>query len=98
MEVFCLVIKALPKGKAAGIDMVLNEYFIEYKNMFLPVLLKLFNTMLQIGYFPESWAQGVIIPLHKKGNINNVNNYRGITLISHLAKLFTSLLNKRLLK
>lgn len=66
--------------------------------MFLPVLLKLFNTMLQIGYFPESWAQGVIIPLHKKGDINNVNNYRGITLISHLAKLFTSLLNKRLLK
>ena len=35
--------------------------------------------------------------MHKKGDKNNVNNYRGITIISHIAKLFTSLLNKRLL-
>ena len=48
------------------------------------------------GYFPKSWSEGHIIPLHKKGNINCVENYRGITLLSCLGKLFTRLLNNRL--
>ena len=32
----------------------------------------------------------------KKGDIGNVENYRGITLLSVVGKLFTSILNKRL--
>ena len=37
------------------------------------------------------------MPIHKKGDVDNVNNYRGITLRSCMGKLFTSILNKRLL-
>jgi len=33
-----------------------------------------------MGYFPERWSEGYVIPLNKKGSINNVENYRGITL------------------
>jgi hypothetical protein len=40
--------------------------------------------------------QGYIIPLYKKGNANNVDNYRGITLLSCLGELFTHALNNRL--
>ena len=47
-------------------------------------------------YFPESWSAGEIIPLHKKGDKNNVDNYRGITLLSTLGKLFSRILNNRL--
>ncbi len=36
------------------------------------------------------------MPLHKKGNIDVVNNYRGITLLSTIGKLFTRILNNRL--
>ena len=38
----------------------------------------------------------MIIPLHKKGPLDNVNNFRGITLLSKLGKLFTRILNNRL--
>ena len=48
------------------------------------------------GVFPDKWTEGVIIPLHKKGDRCDVNNYRGITLVSCLSKLFTSILNKRI--
>jgi len=33
--------------------------------------------------------------LHKKGSLNNENNYRGITLLSTIGKLFSPVLNNR---
>ena len=53
--------------------------------------------MLQSGIFPAAWVKGCIIPVFKKGDCNDPNNYRGITIVSCLGKLFTSILNKRLL-
>ena len=49
-----------------------------------------------MGYFPENWSTGFVIPLHKKGSTSDVNNYRGITLLSTLGKHFTRMLNKKL--
>ena len=51
-----------------------------------------------MGYFPEKWSEGFIVPIFKKGDINEVSNYRGITLLSTLGKLFTRILNNRLNK
>ena len=49
----------------------------------------------------ESVSEGfpsysLIIPIFKKGDTNEVSNYRGITLLSTLGKLFTRILNNRL--
>ena len=38
----------------------------------------------------------IIVPVPKKGNPNDVNNYRGISLTSIFSKIFSSKLNKRL--
>ena len=45
---------------------------------------KLFNVVFEKGYFPSKWSEGFIVPLHKKGDVNLVENYRGITLLSTL--------------
>ena len=60
------------------------------------MLLRLFNVMFLKGYFPESWSEGLILPLHKKGSVDSVENYRGITLLSVISELFTRILNNRL--
>ena len=39
--------------------------------------------------YPEEWSKGIVIPVYKKCDISDAGNYRPITLISHLAKLFT---------
>ena len=53
--------------------------------------------VLESGVIPTDWTLGIIKVLYKnKGDINNVNNYRGITLLSCLGKLFTSVINERL--
>lgn len=97
MDELKTVLKNVKKNKTAGIDCMLNEFFTVFTDVFSPYLLQLFNVILQTGVFPESWSSGIIVPLHKKGDVNMVNNYRGITLLSHVAKIFTSLINNRLL-
>ena len=79
-----------------GIDGLLYEFFVECKDIMIPILCNLFNVSLHSGIFPENWCNGTIIPVFKKGDKNDVNNYRGITLMSHLSKLFTTILNNRL--
>jgi hypothetical protein len=59
---------------------------------------KLFNNIINTGIYPEVWVQSIIIPVFKKGDVNEPKNYRGISLVSHVGKLFTGLLNKRFLK
>lgn len=63
-----------------------------------PVLTKLFNKILDTGEFPESWGQSILCPILKKGNVNNPNNFRGISLIDVLNKIFTGILNHRIYK
>ena len=90
--------KSLKRNKAIGSDFIMNEYLIDSIDIIGSHLCDIFNAILNSGYFPEKWMEGVIVPLHKKGDINSVNNYRGITLVSCLSKLFTTVLNNRITK
>ena len=76
---------------------VANEYLKHSINSLLPVYSKLFNVVFKRGVIPVSWLNGCIIPIFKnKGNINAPGNYRPITRLSCMWKVFTSILNKRL--
>ncbi|XP_053405087.1 uncharacterized protein LOC128558872 [Mercenaria mercenaria] len=90
------VLKTLKRSKACGIDCLLNEYFIESSDIIGGHLVDLFNSVLNSGYFPDQWSEGIIVPLFKKKDVNDVNNYRGFTLVSCPAKIFTGVLNTRI--
>ena len=65
--------------------------------IFLPFYEKYFNAILDTGFFPDQWSVGCIHPVYKnKGERDNVQNYRPITILSCLGKLFTAILNSRL--
>ena len=90
-------ISGLKNGKAAGIDDIRNEYIKHSVPLLSDAYCKLFNKVLDTGEIPEEWVIGLIHPLYKgKGNKDDTDNYRGITLLSCLGKLFTSILNSRL--
>ncbi|MCB4762268.1 MAG: hypothetical protein LGB06_08460 [Sulfurovum sp.] len=48
------------------------------------------------GIYPSDWAKATIVPIHKKGDIHLVDNYRGVSLLSIVSKCYTSSLNTRL--
>lgn len=45
---------------------------------------------------PEQWKSSTIILLHKKGPKDDLSNYRPISLMSNLYKLFTKIITRRL--
>ena len=59
-------------------------------------LLILFQKMWEGERIPVDWARGLIVPIFKDGERKNVDNYRGITLLSVVGKLYTSILNNRI--
>ena len=90
-------IRHLKNNKSCGIDELLNEYLINSTSEYIKLFTKLFNVILKCGIIPEEWSIGIIKPLYKgKGSRTAPNNYRGITIISCLSKLFTSVINMRL--
>ncbi|XP_062595378.1 uncharacterized protein LOC134256716 [Saccostrea cucullata] len=89
-------IQGLRNNKSPGQDGIPNEFY-KYSNKNVRDLLrKLFNQVFNSGQFPESWNKKVIIPLFKKEDGEDPNNYRGISLLDSSSKIFTSVLNKRL--
>ena len=88
----------LSNNKAPGLDGVVNEIIKEGRAGLVPLITRPFNTILCTGKYPKEWCKAIIVPIHKGGDVNDTNNYRGISLISHLGKLFCSLINQRLIK
>jgi hypothetical protein len=90
-------IKHLRTGKACGVDNILNELIKYSPPEMTELLTKLFNVILDTGITPTQWSIGMIIPIYKnKGSTKDPDNYRGITLLSCISKLFTALINSRL--
>ena len=52
--------------------------------------------MYKNGEYPKSWGEGIIIPIFKGGDTEDAKNYRGITLINILAKIYSTVLLNRL--
>ena len=89
-------IKRLKNDKSPGLDGVPAEFFKVISEMFVPFLVQLFNKMYDDSFFPEKWSYALISPIHKFGDKNKPENYRGISLQSVLSKIFASILSKRL--
>ena len=62
--------------------------------MLLEPIHMIFNHILKTKKIPSIRAEGIIVPIFKKGDNSDPENYRGITLVSCLGKLFTNILNK----
>lgn len=92
-------IKLLNNNKSEGIDLIKNEYLKNCPQNVIDLAVNLFNLILKTGIVPHEWCIGLIIPIYKKkGSPDDPNNYRGITLLSCLGKLFTCCINARLAK
>ena len=86
-NVFSLLNK-LSKSKATGLDNISAKLIRECADLISIPLCNIFNNSLSSGLFPDDWKCARVTPLFKQGERTDVNNYRPISVISIIAKVF----------
>ena len=86
-QVFSLLNK-LSKSKATGLDKISARLIRERADLICISICKIFNCSLSTGIFPDDWKCAIVTPLFKQGSSSDMNNYRPISVISVVAKVF----------
>ena len=83
-------------GKATGGDQIPYE-ILKYDNV-MYTLCKLYQLCFDSGKVPSEWNSAIIFPIPKSklADARVPLNYRGVSLLSTISKLYTSILNERL--
>ena len=93
-----VAIRSLRNGKAPGADQVTAEAIKAGGNALLHRLHSLLQTIWRTEQIPSTWKKAIIIPIHKKGDNSECKNYRGISLLSIIGKVFMKVIKSRLQK
>ena len=92
----------MKKGKSAGVDNIPAELVQAGGEDVITTLTTICNKIWQTGEWPKPWTQSLVITLPKKGNPQQFQNYRTISLISHpskvIMKIILNILKKQLEK
>ena len=89
-------IRKVKNNKTGGIDGLVGE-LLKYGGSGMVCLLEqLFSVVWHEETVPRQWREGLIVNLFKKGDREDPGNYRGITLLSVVGKVFCKVLNNRL--
>ena len=91
------VVQELKLNKSPGEDTIPNE-ILKLKPV-VCILYKLFHFCFANSIVPTAWLKGVITPIPKSTFKDPCMplNYRGITLLSCMSKVYTKVLNKRII-
>ena len=89
-------VQSLKKGKSAGVDNIPAELDQAGGEDVITTLMAICNKIWQTGEWPTPWTQSLVITLPKEGNLQQCQNYRTISLISHPSKVMLKIILNRL--
>lgn len=92
------VIKELKNKKTTGFDNISCELLKYCKDELLSPIYHLCHVSLSQGRYPEALKLSVVIPLHKEGCTEMVENYRPLYLNSTVGKILENVVQKRIMK
>ena len=86
----------MKKGKSAGVDNIPAELVQTGGEDVITALTTICDKIWQTGEWLTPWTQSLVITLSKKGNLQQCQNYRTISLISHPSKVMLKIILNRL--
>lgn len=95
-ESLLAVIKSLKANKADQDGDIPTFLFINYFDCIGPTLLQLINESIREGSFPTFLKTAKITPIFKNGDKKQVTNYRPISILPTLSKIFEKVLSNQL--
>ena len=80
-----------------GIDQIPAELFNAGCSKICLEIYELITSIRRKEKLPEEWKESIIVPIHKKGDKTDCNNYRGISYWSTTYKILSNILLSRLI-
>ena len=90
------VVRKLKEGKAMGGDEIPNEAWKHGGERGLELAWEICRRVWEGEGWPQGWREGIIVPLAKEGSGARVQEYRGITLMPTMYKVYVAVLVGRL--
>ena len=91
------ILRGLKNKKSSGHDGISNEILKCCSPIIEPFLVKIFNQCIENCIFPDCFKIAKVIPLYKKGDKKDPQNYRPISLLSSLSKIFEKIIHKQMM-
>ena len=88
-------INDLKNGKRPGLDHIYSKYIKAGGEPKLKAMQHLFDCILSTGNIPSKFKKPLIVVIYKKGSRLDCGNYRSMSLLSHVYKLFISIIAAR---
>lgn len=89
-------IRKLKNNKAAGPDEVYADLLKLIEQHHLDIITELFNYIYDSGTIPEEWLISTFVPIPKKITAKKCEDYRSISLMSHVLKTFLKVIHERI--
>ena len=81
---------------STGVDNISNKLLKFVKNVISEPLSIIINQILKLGIFPDSLKISKIVPLYLKDDDTNLSNYRPISLLPSISKIFEKVLLEKI--
>ncbi len=82
-----LTVKDLKNANSVGSDDIPLKFVKDGLYVIAFYLTCIVNTSLVTGVFPSAWKHAIVVPVFKNGDVENVNNYRPISLLPVISKI-----------
>ena len=86
----------LKNNKSPGIDSIPAVFVKSCKYTLSSDITLVLNYIIGLRYFPKAWAEGLRSSVFKSGSRLDTGNYRGITILPIIEKIFEAILYRRL--
>ena len=97
IEVRDLITK-LKSGGARDIYGINSKFVKRNISLFVPLLTKLINSTIETGEFPDHLKVAYVVPVHKGGDVNDVGNYRPISILPIVSKVYERAIYNQIVK
>jgi len=91
-----LAFEKLKTQNSPGIDQIPAELIKAGGKTIRPAIHKLTKSISNKEELPEEWKESIIVPMYKKSNKTDCSNKRGISVLSTMNKILSSILLSRL--
>jgi len=96
LEEVSMAVKCLNNNRSPGMGGIPTELYKHGGTKILQYIHSIVTDAWERESLPAEWEEGIICPIHEKGDCLRCENYRGVTLLNTVYKIFSKILSERL--